>query len=122
MLEALGQRDLLLAPTAPRTAPPIAQGQVPVTSKEAAASRFFTRRSYTTPFSLAGVPAISIPCGFGAAGLPIGLQIAGRPFDEPTVLRAAWAYEQATPWHRERPVSNESIPAESCLGAPGARG
>jgi aspartyl-tRNA(Asn)/glutamyl-tRNA(Gln) amidotransferase subunit A len=103
VLAALGQSDVLLAPTAPRTAPPIAQNQAPVTSSEAAAARFFTRRSYTTPFSLAGVPAISIPCGFGAAGLPIGLQIAGRLFDEPTVFRAAWAYEQATPWHRARP-------------------
>src|SRR5215813_11693395 len=102
MLDALGDWDVLLAPTAPRTAPPIAQGQAPVASKWEAASRFFTRRSYTTPFSLAGVPAISLPCGFSATRLPIGLQIAGRRFDEPTVLRAAWAYEQATPWHRER--------------------
>jgi aspartyl-tRNA(Asn)/glutamyl-tRNA(Gln) amidotransferase subunit A len=104
MLETLSHWDGLLAPTAPRTAPLIAQTQVPITGKGEAAARFFTRRSYTTPFSLAGTPAISIPCGFSAAGLPIGLQIAGRVFDEPTVLRAAWAYEQATPWHREWPV------------------
>jgi aspartyl-tRNA(Asn)/glutamyl-tRNA(Gln) amidotransferase subunit A len=103
MIEMLGQWDVLLAPTAPRTAPVIVQDQAPVASKWEAASRFFTRRSYTTPFSLAGVPAVSLPCGFSAARLPIGLQMAGRPFDEPTVLRAAWAYEQATPWHRERP-------------------
>ena len=103
ILGALEQWDVLLAPTAPRTAPLIAKDQAPVTSKWEAASRFFTRRSYTTPFSLASVPAISLPCGFSAARLPIGLQIAGRPFDEPTVLRAAWAYEQSTPWHRERP-------------------
>jgi aspartyl-tRNA(Asn)/glutamyl-tRNA(Gln) amidotransferase subunit A len=103
MLQALGQWDALLSPTAPRTAPAIARDQAPIASKGEAASRFFTRRSYTTPFSLAGVPAISLPCGFSAARLPIGLQIAGRPFDEPTVLRAAWAYEHATPWHRERP-------------------
>jgi aspartyl-tRNA(Asn)/glutamyl-tRNA(Gln) amidotransferase subunit A len=103
MIAMLGQWDVLLAPTAPRTAPVIVQDQAPVASKWEAASRFFTRRSYTTPFSLAGVPAVSLPCGFSAARLPIGLQMAGRPFDEPTVLRAAWAYEQATPWHRERP-------------------
>lgn len=103
VLEALARWDLLLGPTAPRTAPLIADTRAPVTASGEAASRFFTRRSYTTPFSLAATPAISIPCGFGATGLPIGLQIAGRPYDEPTVLRAAWAYEQATPWHGRRP-------------------
>jgi aspartyl-tRNA(Asn)/glutamyl-tRNA(Gln) amidotransferase subunit A len=103
VLETLGRWDVLLAPTAPRSAPLIAQTQAPVTGKEQAAARFFTRRSYTTPVSLAGTPAISVPCGFTTARLPIGLQIAGRLFDEPTVLRVAWAYEQATPWHRERP-------------------
>ena len=59
---------------------------------------------YTIPSSLAGIPAISVPCGFSTMGLPIGLQIMGRPFDEPTVLRAAHAYEQATTWHTRRPV------------------
>ncbi len=103
VLEALGRHDVLLAPTAPRTAPLIAQMQAPVTGSGEAAARFFTRRSYTTPFSLAGTPAISVPCGLSRAGLPIGLQIAGRSFDEATVLGVAWAYEQATPWHRERP-------------------
>jgi aspartyl-tRNA(Asn)/glutamyl-tRNA(Gln) amidotransferase subunit A len=103
VLEALGRHDVLLAPTAPGTAPPIAQGQSPVTGSREAAERFFTRRSYTTPFSLAGTPAISLPCGISEARLPIGLQVAGRPFDDATVLRVAWAYEQATPWHRERP-------------------
>ncbi|MCL4240381.1 MAG: Asp-tRNA(Asn)/Glu-tRNA(Gln) amidotransferase subunit GatA, partial [Dehalococcoidia bacterium] len=48
------------------------------------------------------VPALSLPCGFSSEGLPIGMQIAGRPFDEPTVLRAAHAYETATNWHRRR--------------------
>lgn len=56
----------------------------------------------TIPISLAGVPAISLPCGF-SQGLPVGMQIIGRPFDEETVLRAAYAYEQATDWHRRRP-------------------
>jgi aspartyl-tRNA(Asn)/glutamyl-tRNA(Gln) amidotransferase subunit A len=52
---------------------------------------------------MAGVPAVSVPCGFTAAGLPIGLQLIGRTLDEATVLRAAYAYEQATDWHRRRP-------------------
>lgn len=55
------------------------------------------------PFSMPGLPAISIPAGFSTTGLPIGLQIIGRPFDEPTVLRTARAYEQATPWHTRVP-------------------
>ena len=58
---------------------------------------------FTIPADMAGVPAVSVPCGFTAAGLPIGLQLIGRTLDEATVLRAAYAYEQATDWHRRRP-------------------
>ena len=61
------------------------------------------RRTYTSPFNVAGVPALSINCGFTSDGLPVGLQLVGRPFDEPTVLRAAYAYEQTTEWHTRRP-------------------
>ena len=58
---------------------------------------------YSAPFNLTGSPAMSIPCGFSKAGLPLGLQIAGRAFDEATVLRAGQAYESATPWHDMHP-------------------
>ena len=58
---------------------------------------------YTIPASMTGLPAVSVPCGFSAAGLPIGLQLIGRALDEPTLLRAAHAYEQATPWRARRP-------------------
>lgn len=58
---------------------------------------------YTISVNLAGVPAISLPCGFSKAGLPIGLQIIGRPFEEETVIRAAHAYEQITNWRAKRP-------------------
>lgn len=59
---------------------------------------------YTVSASLAGVPAISVPCGFSRAGLPIGLQIVGRPFEEEMILRVARAYELATNWRRKRPL------------------
>lgn len=59
---------------------------------------------YTISVNLAGIPAISVPCGFSKAGLPIGLQLLGRPFEEETVLRAAHAYEQATAWRAKRPT------------------
>jgi aspartyl-tRNA(Asn)/glutamyl-tRNA(Gln) amidotransferase subunit A len=58
---------------------------------------------FTIPADMSGLPAVSVPCGFTAAGLPIGLQLIGKTLDEPTVLRAAHAYEQATEWHRRRP-------------------
>jgi aspartyl-tRNA(Asn)/glutamyl-tRNA(Gln) amidotransferase subunit A len=58
---------------------------------------------YTVPFDLLGLPAISVPSGFSAEGSPVGLQLVGRAFDEAGVLRAAFAYEQATDWHRRHP-------------------
>jgi aspartyl-tRNA(Asn)/glutamyl-tRNA(Gln) amidotransferase subunit A len=58
---------------------------------------------YTISVNLAGIPAISVPCGFTSTGLPLGLQILGKPFKEDTILKTAYAYEQSTPWHKERP-------------------
>ncbi|MFZ0475021.1 MAG: amidase, partial [Halobacillus sp.] len=57
----------------------------------------------TIPVNLAGVPGISIPCGFSSNGLPIGLQIIGNHFDESSVYRTAHAFEQATEFHKQRP-------------------
>ena len=59
---------------------------------------------YTISASLAGIPAISLPCGLSRKKLPIGMQILGRPFEEDVVLRAARAYELATDWHKKRPL------------------
>jgi aspartyl-tRNA(Asn)/glutamyl-tRNA(Gln) amidotransferase subunit A len=59
--------------------------------------------SFTIPFNLTGQPAISICSGFGAGGLPVAIQLAGKPFDEATVFRAAHAFEQATEWRKQRP-------------------
>lgn len=58
---------------------------------------------YTVSVNLAGLPAIALPCGFSKAGLPIGLQLIGRAFEEDTILRAAYAYEQATQWRTKKP-------------------
>ncbi|MCM8763428.1 MAG: amidase family protein, partial [Candidatus Omnitrophica bacterium] len=58
---------------------------------------------YTIPANLAGIPAISLPCGFTKAGLPVGLQILGKAFAEEMLFRVAYTYEQNTPWHRQRP-------------------
>ena len=65
----------------------------------------------TRPFNPNGLPAISVPCGFSSEapskgsgqGLPIGMQLVGKPFDDALVIRAAHAYQQATDWHRRRP-------------------
>jgi aspartyl-tRNA(Asn)/glutamyl-tRNA(Gln) amidotransferase subunit A len=103
VLDALTTHDVLVAPTAHRPAPAIASFTTPITSTAEAAARFFTRRSFTTPAALAGVPALAVPCGFSTSGLPLSLQIIGRRFDDATVLRVGHAYEQATDWHRRRP-------------------
>jgi len=93
--EAFQKYDVLMAPTAPTTAFKIGeQVDNPL--------QMYMNDILTIPVSLAGVPAISIPCGL-AEGLPVGLQIIGKPFEESTVLRAAHVYEQHTEHHKLRP-------------------
>lgn len=86
--------DLLLSPT---------RGKTALTFEEAYED-YGGAVSFTGLFNLTGQPAISIPCGFGSDAMPIGLQLAGRPFAEGTVLAAAHAYEQASDWHTRHPA------------------
>jgi aspartyl-tRNA(Asn)/glutamyl-tRNA(Gln) amidotransferase subunit A len=60
-------------------------------------------RNYTSPLNYPGVPALTVPCGFDAEELPIGIQLVGRHWAEGTILAVARAYQQATDWHRRRP-------------------
>ena len=103
-LQVLDQVDVLLGPTMAGAAELIdAAGPAP--SKERA-KRALASAGYRGVYSLTGAPALSILCGFttdGEGALPLAMQIGGKPFDEATVLRAAHAYEQATPWHERRP-------------------
>jgi aspartyl-tRNA(Asn)/glutamyl-tRNA(Gln) amidotransferase subunit A len=88
--------DFLIVPSTPIAAPTI-EGNDAV-EQAARLTRF------TAPFNLTGLPAISVPCGFTKEGLPIGLQIVSRPWADAKVLNAAYAYEQATEWHKQRPA------------------
>ncbi len=102
VLSALEEVDVLALPSGVGPAPPVES--VPgVRSKEMALAGLNARISFTGPFNLANVPAISVPCGFTGSGLPLGLQLVGKPFAEETLFRAAHAYEQATTWHTRRP-------------------
>lgn len=93
--------DLLLTPTLPTTAFPIGTTSVKIGEKKLNVVSLLTQ--FTRPFNLNGFPALTLPCGFSENQLPIGLQIIGRPFDEETVLRTAYAYQQSTDWHLKRP-------------------
>jgi aspartyl-tRNA(Asn)/glutamyl-tRNA(Gln) amidotransferase subunit A len=92
--EVLEGVDVLATPTTPRPATPFAQAYDPA---------FGFPRSNMAPFNMTGSPTLALPCGLSSSGLPISLQLAGRPFEEGTVLRVGHAYEQATPWHTRRP-------------------
>ncbi len=99
---ALARRDVLLAPTTPIVATVL--GQTEATLGDGMTDVRSALIRLTRPFNFSGHPACSVPCGFSAAGLPIGMQFVGRPFDEATVLRSADAYQRATDWHARRPV------------------
>ena len=99
VMEAFDRVDLLLQPTATVVARKVEPD--PIIQSKGGPSR--NSCLLTMPMSLANVPAASICCGFNSENLPIALQIAGRPLDEGTVLKAAYAYEQNTPWHTRKP-------------------
>ncbi len=67
----------------------------------------YSRPSFTRPFNVTGQPSISVPCGFTAQGLPVGLMLSGRPFEDANVLQVAHAYERARPWRPRRPGLDE---------------
>jgi aspartyl-tRNA(Asn)/glutamyl-tRNA(Gln) amidotransferase subunit A len=102
ILELLDQVDVLVLPTSPTPAPKIPDAPG-VASREEADGKIFGVRNFTGPFNLANLPALAMPCGFTSDSLPISLQIAGRPFEEGTVMRVGHAYERATDWHTRRP-------------------
>jgi aspartyl-tRNA(Asn)/glutamyl-tRNA(Gln) amidotransferase subunit A len=99
--EVFAEVDLVLAPATPTPAPSLAEATAGDGETIAARMGRFSR--LTRPWNGLGLPVLALPCGFSAHGLPIGAQLAGRPFDEATVLRVGHAYEQATDWHRRRP-------------------
>jgi len=88
--------DVLVAPTAPTAAFKIGE-------KADDPLQMYLSDVFTVPLNLSGMPGISLPCGFSSTGLPIGLQIIGKAFDEATILRVAYAFEQQTEHHRRRP-------------------
>lgn len=91
----------VVTPTLPFTAARRDQERFEVDGTTEAVTDAYVRT--TAPFNLSGLPALSVPCGFDTQGLPIGLQIAGRPFDEASVLRVGAAYQAATTWSARRP-------------------
>ena len=98
----LARRDVLLAPSTPIVAPALDERQAMLGDGPVDVRTALLR--FTRPFNFSGHPACAVPCGFTEGGLPIGMQLVGRPFDEATVLRAADAFQRLTDFHTRRPV------------------
>ena len=94
--KAFNEVDLILTPTAPSAAFKIGE-------KASDPLAMYLSDIFTIPVNLAGVPAISIPCGFTSKNLPVGMQLIGRPFEEETIYRAAYTFEQETEIYKKRP-------------------
>jgi aspartyl-tRNA(Asn)/glutamyl-tRNA(Gln) amidotransferase subunit A len=94
--KAFAKCDLIAAPVTPTAA-------FRVGEKTADPLQMYLSDIFTISANLAGVPALSIPCGFTSDPLPVGLHLIGRPFDEASIFRAAHAYESATDWHKKKP-------------------
>jgi len=98
---AIADVDAVLAPVSPVPAPTIAESDVGNSLNAEAVIQRLTR--FTRPINYLGLPALALPCGFSGSGLPIGLQMIGRPFDEATLLRIGAAWQRATDFHRQCP-------------------
>jgi aspartyl-tRNA(Asn)/glutamyl-tRNA(Gln) amidotransferase subunit A len=103
MAALLARVDALLTPTLPIVAPRVDELDRPIQVVGQAEEAGLALLRLTFPFNLSGQPALTVPCGFNRDGLPVGLQIVGRQFDEATVLRLGHAYQLATDWHLRRP-------------------
>ena len=101
--EAFKSCDLILGPAAPSVA-------FDLGARSADPLQMYLDDLYTIPINLAGLPGLSIPCGFGAKGRPVGLQVVGNYWDEGRMLRAAHAFQQATDWHTRRPQRDWGTP------------
>jgi aspartyl-tRNA(Asn)/glutamyl-tRNA(Gln) amidotransferase subunit A len=99
--EVFDHVDVVLTPVIPEAAPVLDEAKTGAVDEVVARMARFAR--LTRPLNGLGLPALSVPCGFAASGLPIGLQVVGRPFGEATVLRVGHAYEQAAAWWTRRP-------------------
>jgi aspartyl-tRNA(Asn)/glutamyl-tRNA(Gln) amidotransferase subunit A len=100
MRDAMADLDILITASAPAEAPKI--NEVPKWG-------MFEKPSFTMPFNLTGLPALSVCSGYGAGGLPVSIQLIGKPFAEATVFRAGHAYEQATDWRNKRPTMSTAL-------------
>lgn len=94
--EAFKMCDAIVTPTSPTTAFKIGE-------KTEDPLQMYLSDIFTISVNLAGLPGLSLPCGFDSEGLPVGMQIIGRYFDEATILRLGFAYEQSTDWHKRKP-------------------
>lgn len=101
-LDLMTKVDLLMLPTSADVAPPLVDKPGLGTKEEFKQEMFTPRRTLTSLANVVGAPALSIPCGF-KDGLPVGLQIVGRPMEEETVFRLGHAYQEVTDWHTRRP-------------------
>jgi aspartyl-tRNA(Asn)/glutamyl-tRNA(Gln) amidotransferase subunit A len=104
--------DSLIGPTIPVTAPRLDQLSVDLVD-EGAQGALSTLVHHEYPANITGLPALSVPCGFSEAGLPIGFQVIGRPLQEATLFQIGHAYEAVTPWHTRKPDLSRSHPASA---------
>lgn len=94
--EAFEKYDMILSPVAPTTAYKIGENS-------SDPLKMYLGDIYTVSVNLAGIPAVSVPCGFGANGMPVGMQLIGNAFDEPKLVRAAYAFQKETDFHTKKP-------------------